>query len=305
MPATSAISRVWKVSRGAYTEFLRNDAFTLAAALAFYTTLSLAPLMVLLVWIGTLLGYGMKEDLSTEIDALIGSEAGASIRSIMEHSSSHPVLGSISGAISFLVLLATATGVFVQLQRSLNRIWAVEAVPHRAFHEWLRNRLVSLAMILLIGLLVPASVTVSAMLSWLFGKWLILDAGVSLMLFALLFATIFKYMPDASISWRDVLGGGFITSLFFLLGKFAIALYLGRSHVGSAYGAGGAVIILLVWIYYSSLIFFFGAELTQVRACSFGRGIVPSEYARRIVCETHECPPVKEKRPSSRRRTPA
>src|SRR5262245_38969681 len=111
MPGTSTISRVLQVSRGAYSGFVRDDAFTLSAALAFYTTLSLAPLLVLLVWIGTLLGYRMQEDLSTEIDALIGPDAGAGLRAILEHSGRHPLLGSVSGIISFVILLATATGV--------------------------------------------------------------------------------------------------------------------------------------------------------------------------------------------------
>ena len=268
--------------RGAFAQFQEDDALTLGAALAFYAILSLAPLLVILIWVGTLLSSRAQETLSREIISLIGAEAGEGIRSIIEHSGRHPVLGSVSGIGSFIMLVIGAIGAFGQLQHSINRIWDLQLVAHREVRNWIRRTLLSIGMILFLGILLPASVGVTAALSWLFGKWIVIDVAVSLMVFTLLFALVFKYLPDARIAWRDAWAGGFFTGLLFVAGKFAIGLYLGRSVIVSAYGAAGTLIVLLLWIYYSALIFFFGAELTQIWAKASGRAIMPSGYAVRL-----------------------
>lgn len=272
--------KIFRLFRRALAAFVQDDAISLGAALAFYSALSLAPLLVILIWIGTLLGKNTQNNLTAEIVSLVGPEAGSSVQSIIEHSQEHPELGSMSGIISLVMLFVGATGVFAQLQHSLNWIWKVEAKPNRGVWNWTRRRLLSMGMVLVIGFLLLISLVVSAVLSSLLGQWFVVDGAVSLMIFTLLFALIFKYMPDVLISWADVWVGSLLTASFFAIGKFAIGLYLGRSSIGSTYGAAGSLIVLLAWVYYSSLIFFFGAELTQVWARSAGRAIQPNGYAQ-------------------------
>ena len=179
-----------------------------------------------------------------------------------------------------------ATGIFVQLQSALNKIWDVKVKPGGAAFGWIRKRSVSLTMVIGIVLIAFASLFVSAALEMISSGtdnqiWQIVNIGVSLLLFILLFAMIYKYLPDVRISWRDVMAGSVITAILFVVGKWAIGLYLGYSSVGSAYGAAGSVIILLLWVYYASLILFFGAELTQVYARKYGSRILPDKHAIR------------------------
>lgn len=264
---------------------MADDALTLGAAFAYYAILSLGPLLIILIWLGTLLSDHAQETLAAEAVSLMGAEAGAAIRSIMEQSHKHAVLGNISGIISFVMLLIGAIGAFGQLQHSINRLWDLETVRHRSMRSLLRRTVLSLLMILVIGVLLPASVAATAWLSWIFGKWIAINAAVSLMVFTVLFGLVFKYLPDAWISWRDAAAGAIVTGLLFECGRFGIGLFLGRSDIVSAYGAAGSLILLLLWLYYSSIIFFFGAELTQVWAKASGRAITPTVQGPPIKCE--------------------
>lgn len=278
----------------AASEFLSDDAMTLGAALAFYTALSLAPLLVLLVWITTLLGGAAQAELVDQIVALVGTEAGATVRGVVENAKNTPTLGSFAGVAGILLLLFSAGTVFAQLQHSLNVVFNVRSKPTkgaaRGLWAWVRRRLLSMGMVLTIGFLLMVSLAFSAVLAAALTRvstaapaaaavWHTVDFVAPTAVFIALFAVLFKFLPDVRIGWKDVWLASVVTAVLFSVGKLGIGLYLGRSSLGSAYGAAGSLVVLLVWVYYSAIIFFFGAELAQVWARAHGRGFEPKEGA--------------------------
>jgi membrane protein len=263
--------------------FSDDELMTRAAALAFYSALSFAPLMVLLLWIAASLGPTLQTRLVESLVELIGPHAAESADLVIQNAHDRPGVGTLAGLIGLAVTLFGATAVFAQLQRALNRIWGMRARPGRAVQDWLRTRLHALGLLLTLAFLLIVSLAVSALIAlfvpggtWL---WRVVEALVSLAVFALIFASIFKVLPDAVIAWRDTLSGALLTALLFALGKLGIGVYLDHSGVGGAYGPAGAVIVLLVWVYYSALILLLGAELTQGVAEARGGTIRPSVYA--------------------------
>jgi len=277
-------------------EFLHDDIMALSAALAFYSALSMAPLLVILIWAAGFMGDEMQAGLVRELVKLIGEEGGQAIDVIVTNARQHPDLGSIAGLISIGVLLFSATTVFGHLQHSLNVIWDVEAKPGKGVVQWFRKRSMSLGLVAAVGFLLLVSLALSAGLSFAIAfindvlpqdfrgrayLWQVLNIGASLIIFTLLFAVIFKFLPDAYVRWKHVWGGALVTSLLFGLGKMLISIYLGRSTIASAYGAAGSLVVLLVWVYYSSIILFFGAELTQVYSQLSGSDVQPEQHARR------------------------
>lgn len=280
-----------------FKNFLDDDALTLGGALAFYSALSLAPLLLILLWMASYLGEGTQQSMVEQIVALIGEQGGAAIKSIVDNAEKRPTLGNIAGIFSIVMLLFSATGVFGQLQHALNIIWDVEAKPKSGVWGWLRKRLLSAGMVLALGFLLLVSLALSAVLAGMLtyfentvagnaGLWVTLNVAIPLLVFTALFGLLFKYLPDVKIGWSDVWLGAFLTSALFVIGKGAIGYYLGRAGVGSAYGAAGSLIALLVWVYYSSLILFFGAEITQVWARRHGREIRPDKHAVRRMPHT-------------------
>jgi membrane protein len=284
----------WDIVKQTGTDFVDDDAMTLGAALAFYTALAMAPLVVLLLWSASLLGEGMQQQLATQIQSLVGAQAGLAIKGIIDSAETQPSLGNIAGIVSVATLLFSVSGVFAQLQYALNRIWDVEASPEKSgVWAWIRKRLLSLgtfasvAFLLVVSLAVTAGVAAASEVGrgilpgsdvlWQLAAWV-----VSIGLTAVIFALIFKVLPDVTMGWREVWMGAVATTLLFALGRYVIGLYLGRSAIGSAYGAAGSLIVLLAWVYYAALILFAGAELTQVLARRFGHRIVPDEHAVKI-----------------------
>ena len=263
-------------------DWIEDKAPRLAAALSYYTAFSLPPLLVLLVGIAGLI-YGadaVRDRMVDQITGLVGEDSARLLgEAIAEAQETTGTGGAV--VIGLGVLLFGATGVFGQLQDSLNTIW--EAKPRRAGGVWnlVRSRLLSLAAVLGAGFLLLVSLAVSAAVGALVDMagrletlapfLMAIDLVASLLVITILFALIFKYLPDVEIAWRDVWVGAAITALLFVAGKFGIGLYLGTSDVGSAYGAAGSLIVILVWIYYSALILFFGAEFTQAWAHDRGR----------------------------------
>jgi membrane protein len=279
------LKTTFDVLREAVREFGRDGATVLGAALSFYTALSLAPLLVILMFVAGVIGIAAQQQLIMQIVGLIGPQAGAIIQLVLQNISLEHQKGLISAILGITALLSSAMAVFGQLQTSMNIIWNVEARPGRgAFRRWLRKRLLSLGMMAGVGFLLLVSLAISTALTLVFSgegtAWKIVDLGVSLIIYALLFATIFKVLPDISIAWRDVWLGAVITAVLFDVGKFAIGKYLGYSSVGSAYGAAGSLVVLLLWVYYSSLIMFLGAELAQVIAHHRGARRAPEKFAR-------------------------
>lgn len=275
------VAMLASASRG----FIDNDTLRHAAALAFYTALSLAPLVVILLWILGLLGIGGEEHLVRQVELLVGTQAGEVVRAVIESSQHDHVVRGFAGIVSVATLAFSASGVFSELQGSLNKIWNVEIKPGLGILGWLRKRLTSFAMLGALAFLLLVSLTASAGVS-VITRWsqeaLLLQlatAAVTVVVYALLFATIFKVLPDVRISWRDVIGGASLTAGLFALGKWAIGAYLARHALGSAYGAASSLVVVLMWVYFSSVIALFGAELAQAWASARGRKLAPNRYA--------------------------
>jgi membrane protein len=275
-------------------EFMGHRPMDLSAAVSYYTLLSLAPIVLVAVSVTGLLfrREAVEVRIVREMRGLVG-ESGAEVIQDVLRNASDPGKSTLSLVIGLVTLLAGATTVFVQLQDSLNRIWDVEAKPKKsAIWSFVRERLLSLAMVFGVGFLLLVSLLVSTALSAL-GDWAgfsaldspaalrIVDTAISIGVVTLLFAMMFKYLPDAEVAWRDVWFGAIATSVLFTMGKYLIGLYLGRASVGSSYGAAGSIVVLLVWIYYASLIFFFGAELTHVASRRVHGRVTPTEHATR------------------------
>jgi len=285
----------WILLKEAFAQWWNEDRpFELAAALAYYTLFSLAPLLVIAISVaGFVFGReAAQEQVVSTLSEFVGRDAGMAIQNMIENASKQHAANSIFAMLlGVALLLFGAGGVVGQLQSSLNMIWGVEPKAGRGLLGFIKDRFVSYAMVLGVGFLLLVSLIVTAALS-AFDQFLqstmpgagallqMIHFVVSLGLIALLFASIYRFVPDARIAWRDVWIGGILTALLFNVGKFLIGLYLGQSSVTSVYGAAGSLVTLLLWIYYSSLIFFFGAELTQVYASRFGLGLAPAENAQ-------------------------
>jgi membrane protein len=280
------LRRVGSALGASVSRFLANDVLTLAAALAFYTVLSFAPLIVLAIWAASLAGPHAQDSLLNEIGAVVGDQARAAAQAVIENSKSHPEVGSAAGIAGIVMLIVGSTTVFAQLQSSLNVIFGVVANPTNAIWGWLRQRILSLGVILAIGFVLIVSLIVSAALGWLLphGSLALESANeiVATIVFAILFGLLFRYLPDARIPWRAAMLGGLVTAILFALGKWAIGVYLAHGDVGNAYGAAGSLVLLLVWVYYSATIFFYGAELTAAGLGELRIDIAPLAHAKRI-----------------------
>jgi membrane protein len=256
--------QAWKI---AGLDFVADDAMTLGAALAFYTALSLAPLLVLILWAVSFLGESSRQGVVARIEQTVGPQAGQAIGMIISASSQQQDLRSVAGLLGFVALFFSASGVFGQLQAALNRIWDVPPKTGMGIWGWIRKRMLSMGMIVAIAFVMMVSLVASALVTFIFGPaWSWADLVTSMIAYVLLFAVIYKVLPDVQIEWRDVWFGSAVTAVMFAVGKWLIGWYLGSSSVGSAYGAAGSLVLLLVWVYYSSLILFVGAEVTQAYA---------------------------------------
>jgi len=287
----SAFAVVKFLVKETFSEWSKDKASRLAAALSYYTIFSVAPLLIIAIAVAGLV-FGREaasQQMAEEIHGLVGAEAAKAILTVLENASK-PASGIVAMILGFATLLLGASGAFAQLQDSLNTIWEVKPKEGRGIKGMLRDRFLSFSMVLVIGFLLLVSLAISAVLSGI-GKFLAdllpmpgavmqaLNFGISFAVTSLLFALIFKVLPDAEIRWRDVWVGAAVTALLFSVGRFLIGLYLGRSSVGSPYGAAGSLVVLLLWVYYSSQILFLGAEFTQVYTNRFGRKIRPKPNA--------------------------
>ena len=285
----------WGLLRRTYDEWSADRAPRLAAALAYYTTFSLAPLLVVLIALAGLV-FGteaVRGQLDDQIRGLLGDDAAKAVQEMVQSATAHPSSGILATGLSLIALILGATGVFGELQDSLNTIWDVRAKPGRGLRGLLRDRLLSFGMVLAIAFLLTVSLVLSALIAGagafvgghagaLAPLWHAIDGLVSISILTLLFAAIFKWLPDAEIAWRDVWIGAVVTSVLFTAGKIVLGLYLGRSSTVSVYGAAGSLVVLLIWVYYSAQILFFGAELTQVYANQYGTHVRPAPNAERI-----------------------
>jgi membrane protein len=273
---------IWQTPKKAVLDFIQDDAITLAAALAFYAMLSLAPLLVLTLTILGFLGESTQQRVIQQTETLIGPQASQGLELLLRNASAQRVEATFSAVIGLIAVILAATGVFVQLQYSLNRIFNVRT-KRTALKGWLYKRFASLLTVFAIGLVILAAVIASSVISFMFRgagpAAQIINLAVSFVVFTLIFVILFRFLPDIVITWKDTLVGAVISGLLFVVGQYAIGRYLASSGTGSVYGAAGSLVILLLWVYYSSIILFLGAEMTQASAAVVGKEIVPNQYA--------------------------
>ena len=285
----------WRLIKVSFTEWLKDDTFRYAASLAFYTIFSLAPVLLIAVGAASLF---FARDIATdkivdEVQRMVGDQGAQAVRQVIDASTGFgkSIWAIASGIVTFLL---GASAVFAELQAVLNRIWDVQAKPQRGFVlAFIFVRLRSFTIALGVGFLLLVSLVISAALTalqdylnmWMPGMpglWQVTNVIGSFVIAALLFAMIYKYLPDVEIGWRDVWIGACVTAMLFTIGKHLIGLYIGQTAAASAFGAAGSFAVLLLWIYYSALVSFFGAEFTQVYARLKGTRIKPSSHAIRI-----------------------
>lgn len=275
---------IWSLLKETVDEWQRDKVSQMAAALAYYTLFSIAPLLVIAVAVaGAVFGQeAARGEVVAQIQGLLG-KAGAEVVQTALANTQNPQSGNgiVPFIISTLALIFGASGVFIQLQDSLNAVWNVEPSPQAGVKAVVRKRIFSFAMVITIGFILMVSLIVSTTLAALStftnqlfpaleSLWRLVNIGISLGVFTLLFALIYKYLPDIRIAWKDVLVGALFTSILFSIGKELLGLYLGNGSFGSAYGAAGSVVTILAWIYYAVQIMLFGAEFTQVYTRKYG-----------------------------------
>ncbi|AKD02643.1 YihY/virulence factor BrkB family protein [Pontibacter korlensis] len=308
--ANYTIKGIFQLLKISVNEFLENNSLRLAAALAFNAIFSIPPLLLIIIKAaGFFFGeQAVSGELEHQVSEAISPEAASEIQNMVRNASTQESSGWAMW-VGIGTLIFASTTFFATLQQSLNSVWNLKVKPSNGIARMAKERLFSFGLILSISLLMLISFVISAAISVLsdylrdlipdIGVWVIktIDFIISIGLITLLFALILKYLPDAYIRWKDTLIGALITAILFTVGKFLISWYLGTSNPGSAYGAAGSIILILVWIYYSSLIVFFGAEFTQQYAEKYGQRISPKPHA--VFVEEREVP----EKPQSRKGT--
>lgn len=295
------LQNFWLLLKESVTAFINDNALKLSASLSYYTVFSLAPLLIVVI---SLLGvfYGQEAiegRIYGQIDSVIGKSAALQIQEIIKNvkisGDSH--IGAIIGVTT---LLFSATGVFIEIQDSINFVWSIKAKPKQGWFKFIQNRVLSFSLIISLGFLLLVSLVLNAFMDLLSQRLEILFSDYTVYIayvfnyliiigiITILFAIIFRVLPDGSLRWKDALIGAAFTAVLFTLGKFLISFYLGKSDVGSTYGAAGSIIVILLWVYYSSIILYFGAEFTKVYSQHFGTPIEPSKHAVFIVKEETE-----------------
>lgn len=285
-----------KVLKAAGRGFMDDNAFKLAASLSYYTIFALGPILIIII---SLAGFFFGKEavqgrLFHQMNGLVGNSAALQIQDIIRNiqTSELTTAGAIIGGI---VLFIGATGVFTEIQDSINYIWSVKAKPKKEWLKFLFNRLISFSLIVGLSFVLLVSLIINTILDLLSEKLIrllsdytyylfyIINSAIVFVVISFLFAVIFKVLPDAKIKWRDATMGAIFTAVLFLLGKFLINYYIGRANLGITYGTAASVIIILVWVYYSSMILFFGAEFTKMYALQAGSGIRPKDTAVFII----------------------
>jgi membrane protein len=294
-----SLRTIWKALKQAIRGFMEDDVFTLAAALAFYAMLSVAPLLVLMATVLGFLSDPVQERIANQARSLVGPDAGKGVRMLLEHAQARQLDATVSAIIGLGVVLVTATTVFARLQYSLNLIFDVRT-KHGFVIAWIYKRFVSLLMVIGMGVVLIASVVISSVAAVVFAGrgplLLIANRLSSLVVYTLVFVIMFKVLPDIKISWEDTWVGGVLTAVLFLIGEYALSLYFAYTAVSPVYGTAGSLVVLLLWVFYSAVIIFLGAELTQAYGLCCGDEIVPSELAEWTpqAAQAHEKPPPRE-----------
>jgi membrane protein len=287
-----SIRGVWQILKGTGNDFINCRITRMSAALAYYTIFSVAPMLILIISLSAIF-YGrnaIEGSIYNEIKSFVGSDAALQIQELIKNATISRNNVFASGA-SIIALVIGATSVFGEIQDSINLIWGLKAKPKRGWFKIVLNRLLSFSIIVSLSFILLVSLIVSTVLDVLESRLIQLFPGIAVyfaygvnivltfLIITLLFGIIFKVLPDAKIKWRDVLTGAITTAFLFMLGKFGISFYLGARNIGNTYGAAGSIIIILLWVYYSAIILYFGAAFTKHYAQFKGRRIYPNDYA--------------------------
>ena len=258
---------------------------TRAAAIAYYSALSFAPLIVLLLWLLAALRPEWQQQLTAGLAGILGEKAAGAITLVVQNAKSTPTLGNVAGIVGLLITVFGASAVFAQLQHALNVIWDIQAKPGKAVTAWLWARARAIGLLVGITFLLIVSFVVSTLIrifvpmdSWI---WNVAERVISLLVFIAAFGAMYRVLPDARIAWMDAWRGALLTTVLFIAGKYAIDLYIRHASVGGAYGPAGALVVLLTWVYYASTIVLMGAELTHGLSSARGEKVKPEQQAER------------------------
>ena len=299
MNVKSTLKKTGFLFRETFREFIADNAMKLSAALSYYTIFSLPPLLIIVI---SLCGFffgaeAVRGEIFGQINGLVGNDAALQIQETIKNVKLSGT-NAFASTVGVILLLVGASGVFAEIQDSLNYIWGIKAKPKRGFIKFIKNRLMSFSMIGSVGFLLLVGLIVNSLMDVLnqrlaahFPKdsiylFYFLNLLLVFVIITVLFVFIFKTLPDGKIVLRDCIIGASFTAFLFMVGKFAIGAYLGSSAIASVYGAAGSVILILVWVYYSAIILYFGAEFTKVYAHTHGKKIIPNEYSVRIARAT-------------------
>lgn len=288
-----SLKLVWTALKDAFKGFSDDKITKLSASLAYYTVFSLGPLLIVIIYLCSFfLGREAVEgSVYSQIEGFIGPDAAKQIQEIIKNAWVSST-GGLAATIGVITLLVGATSVFGEIQDSINGIWGLKPSPKAGIMKLIASRVLSFGLIATLGFLLLVSLAVTAVVEGIGGRLKTVFPDIGVVLFyiinlvltlgitTLLFAIIFKVLPDAKIRWKAIWPGALVTSLLFMIGKFAISFYISKSNVGSTYGAAGSLVVLLVWIYYSAIILYFGAEFTKAYALEKGTRVIPSEYAQ-------------------------
>ncbi|MBA2250838.1 MAG: YihY/virulence factor BrkB family protein [Chitinophagaceae bacterium] len=283
---------MWEVLKNCFNGFLDNKITKLSASLAFYTVFSLGPLLIVILFLCGLF-YGQDAVQGTiykQMEGFVGHDTALQLQQLIK-SAAISGKSNVAAIIGMVTLLIGATTVFAEIQDSINMIWGLKVKPKAGLWKLIKTRLLSFGVIGSLGFLLLVSLSITALIEGLSKRLQAHFPGATIMLFyilnliitfgvvTVLFCIIFKVLPDAKVKFKDVFAGAVATAILFMLGKFAISFYISKSNVGSTYGTAGSLIILILWIYYSSMILYFGAEFTKAYALKYGAAIHPNEYA--------------------------
>jgi membrane protein len=299
---------LWTILKNTVQGFSDDKITRLSAALSYVTIFSFAPFILVIINIGAFFAQDVEGKLFGQLSSLLGNDVAKGLQEVV-HNAEVADKSLLTTIIGIGVILFSATTVFASIQESLNTIWGIKPKPKKGWLKLIKNRLLSFSVIIALGFILLVTMSLSSIIGLLNERLMAYYPDVTVILFqvigialnivftSLVFLLIFKMLPDAKIKFRDVAIGAFITTLLFLIGQYAISIYLSRSNIASLYGAAASILLLLVWVYYSATIVYIGAEFTKAWADELGGKIYPDEYAvsTRII-EVHEDKPVSAKK---------
>jgi membrane protein len=286
------LKNIWELIRDAGNGFVDDKVIKLSGSLAYFTVFSIGPMLIVIIYFADIFlrREAIEGTVYRQLGGFVGPSAALQIQEIIKNATLSGKT-NVTAVIGFVTLFIGATGVFSEIQDSINSIWNLKPKPKKGWLKMIINRLISFSVVISLGFILLVSLLVNGVIEGLMERLqqqfprmtvqlvYLFNLLLTFIVTTSLFAIIFKVLPDAIIKWKDVFVGAVVTAILFMLGKFGITFYIGQSNIGDAYGAAGSLVVLLLWVYYSSLILYFGAEFTKAYAVKFGKRIYPNHYA--------------------------